>query len=437
MNVDPGLLPLTFALLAVLSCLTVPLAAALFFSGALLLFLNPDPLPAGFFLDYSLAMRLNSPALISIPLFALAGDLAVSAGIAERVLNLADATCGRGRFAAGARTVLGCTLFACVSGVGPAAVAAEGKRLTPALTKAGYPRDIAAGVIACTASLSIVIPASIPLTVYAATTGLQTNIVFTASFLPGLLMALALLAAVALYAARRLGDASIRPAPMRRWRVVFWHARWAVLMPVLMLSFLFTGFLTAPETAAFGSAYAAMAGLFAHRTMRRADVREALVRAATGTATVLLMAGMGGMFVMLMNATGLTERLAETVFLHTGGRLGSIFVINMILLVAGCFLNMPAIITVLAPMLLPLAAMCRMSVPHFGVMVVMNLAIGLVTPPQAWNISAAAKAVELDMWEASRGAIPFMIAMVAVLAVVSYVPALSLWLPAVFGWPVG
>ncbi|MCD8140936.1 MAG: TRAP transporter large permease [Planctomycetaceae bacterium] len=436
MTLDPGLLPLTFLVLVLFACLTVPLAAALFFSGALLLLLNPDPLPAEFAMDFSLAMRLNSPALISIPLFALAGELAVAAGITDRLLDLADAVCGRGRFAAGVRSVLGCTAFATVSGVGPAAVSAEAKRLTPALVRAGYGKDIAAGLIACAATLAIIIPASIPLTVYAATTGIQTNIVFAASFVPGLLTAALLVAAIALYA--RLHDIrpSFRPEPLRRLGVVVYHARWAVAMPVLVLGALFTGFLTAPEAAAFASGYAYLVGRYAYRSLTAGTAWEILARAATGAATVLLMAGMGGLFVMLMASCGFTDRLAETVFWLAGGRTGSIFAINIILLVAGCFLNMPGIITVIAPLLLPLAAMCRLSVPHFGVIVVLNLAIGLVTPPQAWNVTAAAKTIGIDMWQASRGASLFMVAMVAALACVSYLPELSLWLPRLFGWPV-
>ncbi len=436
MTIDPGLLPLTFAVLALLACLTVPLAAALFFSGALLLVLNPDPLPTEFAMDFSLAMRLNSPALISIPLFALAGELAVAAGITDRLLDLADAACGRGRLAAGVRSVIGCTAFATVSGVGPAAVSAEAKRLTPALVRAGYTKDIAAGLIACAATLAIIIPASIPLTVYAATTGIQTNIVFAASFVPGLLTAALLVAAIVLYARMNDMHPTFRPEPLRRLGVVFYHARWAVAMPILVLGALFTGFLTAPEAAAFSSAYAFLVGRYAHRSLSTGAAWEILARAATGAATVLLMAGMGGLFVMLMAACGFTDRLAETVFSVAGGRTGSIFAMNLILLVAGCFLNMPGIITVIAPLLLPLAAMCRMSVPHFGVMVVLNLAIGLVTPPQAWNVTAAAKTIGIDMWQASRGACLFMVAMVAALACVSYLPELSLWLPRLFGWPV-
>lgn len=436
MTVDPGLLPAAIAILLVIAGLTVPLAAALFFSGGFLLLANSAHPSGDFLIDYSLAMRLNSPALISIPLFALAGELAVAAGITERLLDIADVVCGHGRLAAGARTVLGCSLFASVSGVGPAAAAAEGKRLTPALLRAGYPAAVAAGIIACSASLSIIIPASIPLTVYAATTGLHTNIVFTASFVPGVLMALALLAAVAVYASFQTDAPSLRPAPFGRWIVVLRRARWAIAMPVLLLAALFSGFLTAPEAAAFASAYAAVVGLLVHRTMRADDVRDALVRAATGSATVLLMAGMGGLFVMLMNACGVADRIADAVFSLCAGRAGSILAINAILLLAGCFLNMPAIITLIAPMLLPLAAKCAMSVPHFGVMVVMNLAIGLVTPPQGWNLSTAAKVTRTGMGRATLGALPFMLVMLAVLMLVSYVPALSEWLPGVFGWPV-
>lgn len=436
MTIDPGLIPLAFLLLTVLALLTVPLAAAVFFSGVLLLFLNPDPLPQRFMLSYSLAVRLNSPALISIPLFALAGELAVAAGITERLLNVADALGGRGRHAVGTRTILGCTLFAAVSGVGPAAVTAEGKRLIPEMLRAGYSRETAAGAIACAAGLSIIIPASIPLTIYAGTVGIATNIVFTASFFPGLLVAGALLAAMGVYSRLRLSERRHRSPALGRRVLVVREAAWSLLMPVLVLSFLFTGFLTAPEAAAFASAYAVAVGMLAHRSMRWFDVRAALARAAVAASTVLLLAGVGSQFAMLMDACGFSERLGEDLFRLAGGKLASILLLNVILLVAGCFMDMPAIISLLVPLLLPLAVKCGMDIPHFGVMVVINLAIGLVTPPQAYNITAAAEEAGVGMWPAARGALPFLGTMLACLLAVAYLPELSLWLPRLFGWPV-
>lgn len=436
MTIDPGLIPLAFIAMTFLALLTIPLAAAVFFSAVLLLLLNPDPLPQGFMTSYSLAMRLNSPALISIPLFALAGELAVAAGITERLLNVADVLGGRGRHAVGARTILGCTLFASVSGVGPAAVVAEGKRLIPEMLRAGYDRAAAAGAIACAAGLSIIIPASIPLTIYAGTVGIQTNIVFTASFFPGLFIAAALLATMAAYSHWHVSAKKNRSIVLARRVLVIRDAFWSLLMPVLVLTALFTGFLTAPEAAAFSSTYALCVGMLVHRTMRWSDVREALARSAVAASTVLLMAGIGGLFLMLMEANGFTERLGTDLYRLAGGKLGSILLINVILLLAGCFMDMPAIITLLAPLLLPLAYKCGMSIPHFGVMVVINIAIGLVTPPQAYNIAAAAEQAGVGMWAAARAALPFLGTMLACLLAVAYLPELSLWLPRLFGWQV-
>ena len=436
MTIDPGLVPLAFILLAATTLLTVPLAAGILFSSILLITLNAEPLPRDFILNYSLAMRLNSPALISIPLFGLAGELAVAAGISERLLNLADALGGSGRHATGNRTIFGCTLFASVSGVGPAAVTAEGKRLIPEMLKAGHSRETAAGAIACAAGLSIIIPASVPLTVYAASIGTLTNIVFSASFVPGLLLAGGLYLMLRAHSRFKAPGDTPATEPLRTRAAALWDARWALLMPVLVLTYLFSGFFTAPEAAAFSCAYAALIGRVFHKCMAGDQIRAALDRAATTAATVLLMAGMGGLFSMLMHSCGFTDRLAEFVFSHCGGRTGSILVMNLILLLAGCFLDMPAIITFLAPLFLPLAALCSLSLPHFGVMVVMNLAIGLVTPPQAWNIAAAAKTAGIDMWSAARGALPFIAVMLFLLGLISYYPSLSLWFPELLGWPV-
>lgn len=436
MPVDPGLVPVFFITLAVLSLLTIPLAACILFAAILLLWLNPAPLPPDFLLNYSLAIRLNSPALISIPLFALAGELAVAAGITERLLDIADAIGGRGRHAVGMRTILGCTLFACVSGVGPVAVTAEGRRLIPAMLRAGYSRRTAAGAIACAAGLSIVIPASVPLTVYAASVGIATNVVFTASFVPGLILAVALLFAMLAHAHFRRGGEEPRREPSEPAVSVLWRARWALPLPVLLLTSLFTGFLTAPEAAASACLYAILVGRLSGNRMSWSEVHTALDRAATVSATVLIMAGMGSLLAMLMNSCGFTERMANFLFMACGGSGGAIIAINGIFLVFGCFLDMPALITMVAPLFLPLAARCGLSPAHFGVIVVMNIAVGLVTPPQAWNIAAAAKTAGLDEWSAARGALPFIAAMLGVLALVSHCSALSLWLPGLFGWEV-
>ena len=435
MPIDPGLVPLLFAVLAVLAIFTVPLAACILFSAALLLWLNPAPLPPDFLLNYSLAMRLNSPALISIPLFALAGELAVAARLTEDLLDVADAISGRGRHAVGMRTILGCTLFATVSGVGPAAVTAEGKRLIPEMLCAGYSRRTAAGAIACAAGLSIVIPASVPLTVYAATAGLATNIVFTASFVPGLLFAAAIFLVMLLHSHFRTGREVPHRAAAPRTGGVFRQVCRAVPLPVLLLASLFSGFLTAPEAAACACAYAVVVGRLAGR-LSRDEIRAALDRAASMSAAILLMVGMGGLLAMLMQSCGFSGRLADFLYGLCGSETVAIIAINVIFLALGCFLDMPAIITMVAPLFLPLAAMCGLSPAHFGVIVVMNIAVGLVTPPQAWNIAAAAKTAGTGEWSAARGALPFIAAMLVVLALVSHCPALSLWLPGVFGWEV-
>lgn len=435
MEIDPTLVRAGLLLTGALAFVTAPLAACIFFSALAVLWFNPHPVPGDFFLEHGLAMRLNSPALISIPLFGLAGELAVFAGISERLLNLADAMSGRGRRSVGARTVLGCTLFASISGVGPAAVAAEGKRLAPAMLSGGYPKKFAAGAIACAAALSIIIPASVPLTVYAATIGVLTNIVFAASFIPGLVIAAALF--LTMYVYSRFGGMGREPAhPVMTLLPALFQARWAVLLPVMVLAFLFTGFLTAPEAAAFSCAYSLLVARLHGIRFGGRELIDIFGRAATGAAVILILTATSGLFVMLANLSGLSESAADLVYGGVGGRVGSILFMNALLLAAGCVLDMPAIITLIAPLLLPLAERCDMSLPHFGVMVVVNIAIGLVTPPQAWNLAAASAAVGIHPREAARGAVPFLAVMLAVLLLVSFMPELSLWFPRLMGWPV-
>lgn len=436
MIIEPHLIDILLGLILVLGLLTVPLAAAVFAAVVIMLWLNPVPLPPDFFMDYSLALRLNSPALLSIPLFALSGELAVESGIADRLLGVASLLGGHGNRAVGPKTIFGCTLIASISGVGSTAVNIESRRLIPRMVKAGYSKETAAGALACAAVLAIIIPASVPLTVYAATISMVPNIVATAAFLPGLLMAFTLLVAIDYHSRTRFSVKEYYLDPPKRWLRVLWKAKWAVLFPVTVLTGVFTGVFTAPEAGAYACTYCLVIGKFVHKNLRVRDVWKAIPRAAMGGATVLLLAGMGSLLAMLMEGCGFSERLADIVYGATGGRVGSILFMNVFLLAAGCVFDMPAIISLLVPLMLPLVEKCGMPMVHFGVVVVMNIAIGLVTPPQAWNIAAASQSAKVPAWKAARAAWPFVLAMVICLLAVSFWPNLSLWLPRFFGWPV-
>ncbi|MCC8190738.1 MAG: TRAP transporter large permease [Planctomycetes bacterium] len=431
MPIDSGLI-LAFLLLAILAVSTIPLAAAVFFAGVLLVSVNTNHLSPDLLQAYSLSVRLNSPALISIPLFALAGELAVAGGITRRLLAVADVIGGRGRITLGLRVVLGCALFASVSGVGPAAVSAEGSRLIPEMTRAGYRRETAAGIIACAASLAIIIPASIPLTIYAATVGMSTNIVFTASLVPGIVVAGSLATAILVHATVRLPGGGTRRPDRRRF---VGKAIPSLAMPILVLTALFTGFLTAPEAAAGAATYALAVGALLHRQLDGGAIRRACGRAAVSASAVLLLAAVGGLFTTVLEESGFSHHLGEILYRTAGGRTGAILFLNASLLLAGCFLDLPAIISLLVPILLPLAVRCGLSLPHFGAMVATNLAIGLVTPPQASNITAAAAVAGVDRRQVGRAALPFLAAMLFALLLVALVPEVSLWLPRLLGWP--
>lgn len=434
MTIDPMQVFLALGVASALAVLRVPLAAAVFFAGVFLLGLTAEPLPQGFMLDFSLALRLNSPALIAMPMFALAGELAVTAGISERLLNLAGVLSGRGPRAAGNRVVLGCTLFAAVSGVGVTAVRSEGGRLTGELLEAGFRREIVAGLVATAAGLSIIIPASVPLSVFAAAAGVDTNVVFTATFLPGLLTAASLAIAIAIYSRLRHVWPNPPEIPFRSRLSVIREAKWSILMPILTLSGLFTGFFTAPEAAAFSVVYVVLTGVLLHKEMDWRDIPPAMGRASLTASIILLLVGVGGLFLMLMDVCGFNRWLADVLYAMSGGRIGAILLMNLLLLAAGCLLDAPASISLLVPLLLPLAEKCGLSVLHFGAMAVINLAIGLITPPQAHNIAAAAHLADVSMWRAAMAAWPFILAMLVCLGMVSFIPFLSLWLPTLFGW---
>ncbi len=455
MNADLTLLLPSLALLAILTVLAVPTPVAVFFASLLYSQLATSARLAGFFRHgHELAVLFSSPGLISIPLFVLAGEIAVAAGITHRLFllagNLAGSVTGkerhdRTRFGASLQAVLGMGLFASVSGSGPAAVTAEGKRLAGDLTHTGLPTSQSSAFAVAVCTICLVIPPSPALTLYAAASGIATTLAFTASFVPGLLMALLLFITLRLCGIgtgeppvdRADGRAAAGPASSAR-RIVFRDelaaTLFALALPVLALAGFFSGFLTAPEGAAFMCAYSLVYG-FSRRVLKLPLLLPILTRATVTAGGVLFMAALGALCNIMLREQHLQDQFAKLI-LHDYGRAGGLIVINLIPIIAGCFLETPAVVTLVAPFLFPLAEGCGLAVVQYGAVIAVASAIGLITPPYAANSFAAAETFGLGRQTALRHLLPYFVAALILLALTTLAPELSLWFPRLWGWKV-
>lgn len=443
------------ALIAVLTALAIPTPVAVFFASLLISQLAPSGIPGYFRHGHELALLFSTPALISIPIFVLAGELAGASGLTHRLFlfagNLAETIVrkkpsNRSRLAVSLQAVLGLSFYAAVSGSGPSAVAAEGKRLATDLAQTGYASSRAAAVVAAVSGLCLVIPPSPALTLYAAASGTVTTLAFTASFVPGLLLAGVLFLVITLVNPAR-GENALnlpgRPAEAgaagratSARRMVhpreYPAAAFALALPLLLGIFFFSGFLLAPEGAAFACAYSLVYG-YAAGTLNRATLRPLFIRVATAAGGILLMAALGALFNAMLREHQLQARFAALI-IQESGRAGGLAVLVLIPLLVGCFMETPAVVTLAAPFLLPLAERCGIEVIRYGVIIAIASAAGLITPPYAANNFALAKTLGLGGQTTARNLFPYFLAYLGVIAGVVLVPELALWFPRLWGW---
>lgn len=423
-----------FLLFVILAALTVPVMASLGMVTVVSMIFQQDVWEESSLFTYSLAGFLNSPSLISIPLFVLAGEMAVASGVARRLVAIARLLVGPSRPALG--MVVAAVFFACLSGVGPAAVAVIGLAFIPAMINAGWRREEAASLDAASAGLALVIPASMPLTLFAAMAGIHTNHLFTASFVPGLIMGVAVI--LCLY--RRgapTGKNTVAENNSRLTWADIYEARWAISLPVLVLSALFTGFLIAPEAAAFSAVYAALIGRFAYRTLSLPRLWQAVRRSAVTASAALAVAAAASMFYNIPALHDAPERFC--VFLNSclggsGNVTALLAMVCVLTLLGGFFFDVASLIVILAPLFIPLTVFTTLTPVHLGVVMTICLAISLSTPPECKNLEKASAIAEVPVSRSFRTSVPYLVFFLVVLALVVRVPYISQMFPSVFGW---
>lgn len=370
---------------------------------------------------------INKFPLAAIPFFILAGNIMERGGISRRLVEFAKSLVGGVQGGLPMTCVLTCMIFAAVSGSSVATTFAIGTILIPALLKHGYPVTWAASLQATSAELGVIIPPSIPLILYGVSAEVSIGELFIAGFGPGLLICLALMAFVWVYCkikgwGKNDGDGRL---PVGK---ATWKAGWALLMPVIILGGIYGGIFTPTEASAVAVFYALIVGLVIYREINLPDLYLILRKSALSSAVIMFIIANAGLFAFLITRAGVPEAIGRWLQEVLQSPAYFLLGVNAALFVIGMFIETGVAIIVLAPILVPVAMHFGIDPVHFGMVMVVNLALGMITPPFGVNLFAACTVARISLDRMVKDLIPFVLVIVACLLVISYVPVLSLGL---------
>jgi tripartite ATP-independent transporter DctM subunit len=365
--------------------------------------------------------------LAAIPFFILAGNLMETGGISRRLVDFAKSIVGGVQGGLPMTCVLTCMIFAAVSGSSVATTFAIGAILIPALIRHGYPRDYAAALQATAAELGVIIPPSIPMILFGVSAEVSIGELFIAGFGPGLLIGGALMLFVHLWCRWKGWGLKDGDGRLPVWRAAV-KAGWALLMPVIILGGIYGGVFTPTEASVVAVFYALVVGLFIHRELTPKDLLPVFRKSVISSAVIMFIIANAGLFAFLITRAGVPDAIGAwlTEVLKSPGWF--LFGVNAALFVIGMFIETSAAIIVLAPILVPVARHFGVDPVHFGTIMVVNLALGMITPPFGVNLFAACTVARISLDRIVRHLLPFVLVVLGCLMVITYVPSISLWL---------
>ncbi|MBA3775196.1 MAG: TRAP transporter large permease subunit [Betaproteobacteria bacterium] len=415
-----------FALLFAFMLLGMPIAVALGLSSLLtILVLGHDSLA-------SLALKLYETSehftLLAIPYFILSGAFMTTGGVARRMIRFAVASIGHFRGGLAMASVLACMLFAAVSGSSPATVVAVGSIVIAGMVKAGYTKEFAAGVICNAGTLGILIPPSIVMVVYGAATETSVGKLFMAGVIPGIVLGLMLMAAI--YFRARTLDIPRQPrASVREVLIAGRDSIWGLLLLFIILGGIYGGIFTPTEAAAVAAVYAFVIAVFVYRDLGMRQVPRVLVDAVKVTVMLMFIVANALLFAHVLTTERIPQAIAEQIVAWGMAPWQFLIVVNILLLIAGCFMEPTGVVLIMAPILFPIATRLGIDPVHLGIIMVVNLEIGMVTPPVGLNLFVTAGITNMSIVEVVRAAMPWLSVLFIFLIIVTYVPSLALFLP--------
>ena len=366
--------------------------------------------------------------IMAIPFFILAGNFLTHGGVARRMINFATAMVGHWYGGLGLAGVLACALFAAVSGSSPATVVAIGSILLPAMVKAGFPKQFGAGVITTSGALGILIPPSIVMVMYSVATNTSVGALFMAGVIPGIGLAI-VLGGVAWWRAKKFDYPRQPKASIAERLRTFRESIWGLLLIVVVMGGIYTGLFTPTEAAAMSAVYAFFVAVFVYKDMRLKDVPKVLLSSANMSAMLLYIITNAVMFSFIMANENIPQSLAAWMLAQGLGVVVFLLAVNLLLLAAGNFMEPSSIVLIFAPLLFPVAMKLGIDPVHFGIMMVVNMEIGMCHPPVGLNLYVASGITKMGITELTVAVWPWLLGMLGYLILVTYWPPLSIWLP--------
>jgi C4-dicarboxylate transporter DctM subunit len=384
--------------------------------------------------------------IMAIPFFILAGNFLTSGGVARRMINFATSLIGHWYGGLGLAGVVACALFAAISGSSVATVVGIGSIILPAIVQNGYPPRFGAGVIATSGALGILFPPSINLVIFAvATSGMQpkgpdgaivdsasVGQLFIAGLVPGLMLS-AMLGATTWYRAWRNDYPRMKRAGWGECLRAFRESFWGLFLIILVLGGIYSGLFTPTEAAAMAAMYAFFIAVFVYKEMSLAEVPAVLLKASSMSAMILYIITNAAVFSWLLTSEQIPQSMAEWMTAQGFGVVGFLLVTNIVLLAAGNFMDPAAIVLIMAPILFPMSARLGVHPVHLGILMAVNMEVGLCHPPVGLNLYVASGITKMGITELTVAVLPWLGTMLVFLAMVTYIPEISLWLPRALG----
>lgn len=366
--------------------------------------------------------------IMAIPFFILAGNFLTHGGVARRMINFASSMVGHWHGGLALAGVLACALFAAVSGSSPATVVAIGSIILPAMVRQGYPKNFGAGVITTSGALGILIPPSIVMVMYSVTTNVSVGKLFMAGVVPGILLAF-LLGLTTWALAKKHNYPRLPKASWGERLSAFRKSAWGLLLIVIVMGGIYTGMFTPTEAAAMAAVYAFIISVFVYKDLKLKQVGKVLLDSASMSAMLLYIITNAVLFSFLMTSENIPQAMAEWLTSQGLGQVAFLLVVNLLLLLAGNVMEPSSIVLIMAPILFPVAMKLGIDPVHFGILIVVNMEVGMCHPPVGLNLYVASGITKMGISELTVAVLPWLLTMLAFLVLVTYVPQISTWLP--------
>ncbi len=370
--------------------------------------------------------------IMAIPFFILAGNFLTHGGVARRMIRFATSMVGHWYGGLGLAGVIACALFAAVSGSSPACVVAIGSVILPAMVKQGFPKQFGAGVITTSGALGILIPPSIAMVMYSVSTNTSVGTLFIAGIVPGLALATAL-GVTTWWIARKHDYPRLQKSTVRERFAAFRESIWGLMLVVVVIGGIYSGIFTPTEAAAMSAVYAFVIAVFVYKDLKLRQIPKVLLDSASMSAMLLYIITNAVLFSFLMTSEGVPQAMADWMIAQGFGPVVFLLVCNLLLLLAGNVMEPSSIILIMAPILFPVAIKMGVDPVHFGILITVNMEIGMCHPPVGLNLYVASGITKMGITELTVAVWPWLKTMLVFLVIVTYWPPLSLALPQALG----